>query len=323
MKKLFSFLVFQLIVVFSLHAQAVSDYTYKLDNGINIRMDHCWNQVWVQQSYSPLQKSDQAPFAINTRTLGDLITSSSYKLLAAGKEVKMQGVAPGTYDLRLSFKLSATPGTLTFLVKNIIIKPDTKTKLDVTLYDYQVNISEAKSAQSGLASFATVVNKCKSHSAQDTYTALPAFYLKENHEKAVAVEGAAGKTTGKIKPGTYDLLMNVSIADQKQKIWLENFTMKPDIQYTISTNLNAGGIAYAGVEKNVKSLLMYPAGTAGTQTGNPGPVKSVEAITYENVRLANCCSPGTYDVLINMKNGSKYEWRKNVAITTGVKTEIK
>ena len=62
---------------------------------------------------------------------------------------------------------------------------------------------------------------------------------------------------------------------------------------------------------------------SGTQTGNPGPVKSVEAITYENVRLANCCSPGTYDVLINMKNGSKYEWRKNVAITTGVKTEIK
>ena len=42
-----------------------------------------------------------------------------------------------------------------------------------------------------------------------------------------------------------------------------------------------------------------------------------------NVTVANCCSPGTYDVLLNIKNGSKYEWRKNIIIQTGTRTEVK
>ena len=54
----------------------------------------------------------------------------------------MQGAAPGTYDMKLSFKLSGKPGTLSFMVGNVIIKPNTKTNVSITLYDYQIAITE-------------------------------------------------------------------------------------------------------------------------------------------------------------------------------------
>ena len=136
MKKLFYLFLFQSFVYLSLQGQPVSDFTYKLDNGITVKTEHCWNQVWVQQDYAPLKAGDQTPLSVSTRTLGDLTSGSSFKLIRAGKEVKMLGAAAGTYDLKLVFKLSGKPGTLSFIVGNIVIKPQTKTTLTITIYDY-------------------------------------------------------------------------------------------------------------------------------------------------------------------------------------------
>ena len=91
------------------------------------------------------------------------------------------------------------------------------------------------------------------------------------------------------------------------------------MSYKISINLNAGGIVYTGGNKDVKEMLLYPAGTASKQTGKPEPIKNLETISYDNVTVANCCSPGTYDVLLKFAKDSRYEWRKNIAITTGDK----
>src|SRR5450756_1038618 len=77
MKKLLSILFLQTVVILSLLSQAVSDYSYKLDNGINVKMDHCWNQVWVQQTYAPMNATDKTP------ALSVNITSVSYTHLRA------------------------------------------------------------------------------------------------------------------------------------------------------------------------------------------------------------------------------------------------
>jgi hypothetical protein len=321
MKKLFSLIALPVLVMLSIQAQPVSEYTYKLDNGITVKTERCWSQVWVQQSYAPITASDKTPLAVSTRTLGDLVSGSSYKLQSAGKEVKMQGVNPGTYDLKLTFKLSGKPGTLSFVAGNILIKPKTKTTVSVILYDYQILIDESPVKQNGLSSFETLVNRCKTNTIQDIYFAAPVFYQKGKHDQAVTADETTSKTKGKIKPGTYDLLLSIGISGQTHKIWLENFQLKPDISYKIATNLNAGGVEYTGGNKDVKTLHLYPAGTASRQTGNPTPVKNLETISYDNVTVAHCCSPGTYDVLINF--GTKYEWRKNIAVVTGSKTEVK
>ncbi|MEI6048339.1 MAG: hypothetical protein WCS03_05530 [Bacteroidota bacterium] len=323
MKKLLSILSFQTMVLLSLQAQPVSDYSYKLDNGITVKTERCWNQVWVQQSYAPMNVTDKTPLAVNIRALGDLISGSAFKLMSAGNEVKMQGLAPGTYNLKLTFKLSGKPGTLSFVVSNIIIKAKTKTSVSVTLYDYQILIAESPASLNGLSYYETLVNRCKGNTIQDLYFGIPSFYVKDQHNKPIPADEAIGKTSGKIKPGTYDLLISIGISGQTQKVWLENFLMKPDINYKISTNLNAGGITYTGGNKDVNVMHLYPAGTAGSQTGNPAPNKNLEIINYQSVTVANCCSPGTYDILLNFKNGSKYEWRKNIVIQTGTKTEIK
>ncbi len=313
----------QTIVILSLQAQPVSNYSYKLDNGITVKTEHCWSQVWVQQSYAALTVNDKTPLAVNIRTLGDLISGSTFKLLNAGKEIKVQGAATGTYDLKLIFKLSGKPGTVSFVIGNIIIKPKTKTSVSVTLYDYQILIGETPATFKGLASFETQVSRFKSSTIQDLYFGIPSFYAKGKHDKPIPPDQSTNKTSGSIKPGTYDLLISIGISGQTHNIWLENFTMKPDIKYKISTNLNAGGISYTGVNKDVNVMKLYPAGTADKQSGTPAPNKNIEIISYENIKVANCCSPGTYDVLLSLKNGSKYEWRKNIIIQTGTKTNIK
>jgi len=323
MKKLLLLTATQAILVLLIQAQPVTEYNYKLDNGITIKTERCWNQVWVQQSYGPLPAGDQNPLTVSMRTLGDLISGSSFKLLNKGKEINMKGAAPGTYDLKMIFKLSGKPGTLSFVIGNIIIKPKTKTTVSAILYDYQMLIDESPASLNGLSSFETFVNRCKANTIQDNYFGIPAFYPKGNHEKAITPDEILSKTKGKIKAGTYDLLISISISNQTHKIWLENFQLKPDVSYKVSTNLNAGGVIYTGVNKDVKAMHLYPAGTAAKQTGTPAPIKNLETIYYENVSIAHCCSPGTYDVLLNIGNGTKYEWRKNIAVATGVKTDVK
>ncbi len=324
MKNIILFLICQTLLLIGLQSQPVSNYVYKLNNGISIKSERCWNQVWVQQSYAPMSEGDKsAPLTVNIRALGDLISGSEFKLFSGGKEVKLQGAAPGTYDLKLNFKLSGKPGTLGFVVENVIIKPKTRTTMGVTLYDYQINIDEKQASPGGLAGYESVVNRCKSHTVQDMYTGIPSFFEKGNHDKAVKPDKADGNTKGKIKPGTYDVLISIGISTQTQKVWLENFQMKPDMDYKVTINLNAGGIIYTGGDKDVKALLLYPAGTAARQTGKPQPVSNLEIISYDKVTVANCSAPGTYDVLLKFGKDSKYEWRKNIAVTTGVRTEIK
>jgi hypothetical protein len=324
MKKIISFLVFQMLVVLAIQSQIVSNYVYKLDNGITVRSEHCWNQVWVQQSYSTMNEGDKtSPLTVNIRALGDLISGSEFKLYSAGKEVKMQGAPIGSYDLKLNFKLSGKPGTLSFVIDNILIKPKTRTNVSVTLYDYQILIEEKQVSLNGLAQYESLVNRCKSHTIQDMYFGIPTFFEKGNHDNPITPDQSTGKTKGSIKPGIYDLLLSIGISTQTHKIWLENFRMKPDISYKISINLNAGGIVYTGGNSDVKGMHLYPAGTAAKQTGKPEPVKNLETISYDNISIANCCSPGTYDVLLRFAKDSKYEWRKNIAITTGIRTEVK
>ena len=323
MKKLFYFLVLQTVAILSLNSQPVSEYTYKLDNGISVKTEHCWNQVWVQQDYAPLQAADKSPLSVSTRTLGDLTSGSSFKLLKAGKEVKMQGAVPGTYDLKLAFKLSGKPGTLSFIVGNVVIKPKTKTTITITIYDYQIAIAESPASNKGLSSFESLVNRFKGNTDQTNNTGVPSFYMKGQHNKAIAPDESAKKNSGKIKPGTYDVLVSILISGVTQKVWLENFIMKPDIKYVISTNLNGGVISYSGGNKDVKNIRLYPSGTAAKQTGTPAPVKNSELGSYDNAVSVNACPPGAYDILLSMKNDTKFEWRKNLVVKTGGRTEVK
>ena len=323
MKKLIFFFALQTCVILSLLAQPVSEYTYKLDNGITVKTEHCWNQVWVQQDYAALKTGEKTPLTVITRTLGDLTSGSSYKLLRSGKEVKMLGAAAGTYDLKLMFKLSGKPGTLSFVVSNVLIKPQTKTSVTITIYFYQISIAETPGPLKGLSFYDLKINKFKGNTDQSNNMGIPSFYAKGKHNKPIPPDESTNNTSGKIKPGTYDVLISIGISGQAQKVWLEDFTMKPDINYKIAANLNGGVIIYTGGNKEVKNIHLYPAGTAAKQTGVPAPIKNLELGSYDNLTLTNACPPGAYDVLLTFGNGTKYEWRKNLVVKTGSRTEVK
>ncbi len=323
MKKLIPLFVSFLTLCCLLQAQKVSNYTYALDNGIIVKSEKCWNQVWVTQSSDALKASEQ-PVILSVRSLGDLISGSSFKLFSSGKEVKVQGVKPGTYSMKVSFKLSGKPGNLSFDINDVVVKPQSKTTVSVILYDYQVRIDEMPGSQKGLAGFSSGVERYKGLSEQNPTCGIPVFYMKGAHDKPVApAEVSAGNKKGRIKPGTYDILITLGSPANPQKVWLDNFQMKPDVTYNITTNLNAGIIMYSGTNKEVKALHLYPAGTADKQKGAATPDKNLELIKCETQNVTSPCPPGSYDVLLESGNGAKYEWRKNLVVTTGKRTDIK
>jgi hypothetical protein len=323
MKKFIILLIFNVVMIFSLQAQNASNYTYHFDNGININTEYGWNHVWVSQSNEALKPNDQAPLVLNTRILGDLTSSPSFKLFSSGKEVKVQGAKPGTYTMKISFKLTGKPGTLSFDVDNIVIKPQNKTVVSVILYDYQIIVEETPGSQNGLSSFSSKVDRYRGNAEQNPTCGIPTFYLKGKHDTPVVPTENTNKKVGKVKPGTYDVLISLGSPGHIQKLWLENFTMKPGVSYSITTNLNAGVIEYAGGNKDVKAIHMYPAGTADKQKGTAAPDKNLELIKCESQAMTSPCPPGTYDVLLNFNNGARYEWRKNIAVKTGARAQVR
>lgn len=311
-------------IIFALQSQKVTNYTCQLDNGIKVRMEQCWNHVWVDQKFEPIKTPGQTPpLTLNVRTLGDLTSKSSFKLMSAGKEIKLQSAKPGTYTLKLTFQLSGKPGTLSFDVENIEIKSNTKTNVSVTLYDYQIKIDESPGSLKGLAGYTSKIERFKGTEETNPACGTVSFFEKGKRTTPLTPDEVTNNKAGKIKPGTYDVLITLGNPGKVQKIWLENFTLKPEVTYGITTNLNAGIITYTGGNRDVKMFHIYPAGTADKQKGAATPDKSLEIFRCESQDLTSACPPGTYDILLNFRNGAKYEWRKNIVVQTSVKVQVK
>ncbi len=324
MKKVAVQLLILAVTVISLQAQKASNCVYHLTNGINVKTEKCWNNVWIYQKFEPVKAGDQSPLlSLNLRTLGELSAGSTFQLYSGGKEVKVQSAKPGNYSMKITYKLSGEPGTLTFDISDVVIKPSNRTVLSVTLYEYQVLIDESPGSFKGLAGYETVINRFKGNTDQKFNEGTAEFYAKGSHDKTIPPDVKTDAGKGNIKAGTYDMLVSVNVAGRIQKVWLENFTLKPDVGYKISINLNAGVITYAGLNKDVVAMHLYPAGTAARQSGNPAPDKTSEIIKLDNPSNTFACAPGAYDVLLNFKNGAKYEWRKNIVVTTGARALVK
>jgi hypothetical protein len=323
MKKLLSVSFLFICLLLSVKGQTVTNYSYALDNGVNVKIEHGWNHVWVNQTFDVLKDADKGvPIDVSIRVLGDLKTSTSFKLLSQGKEIRTADAAAGNYDLKLSFKLSGKPGTLSFVISNVTIKPKTKTTVSVTLYDYQINIAEAPGSLKGLSGYESAVVSYNGSSDVKPLQGVLTFYEKGKHDAKISPDEATSEIKGKIKPGTYDVLITVGVSKQKHMIWLENFTVKPDISYKITASLNAGMISYSGINKDAKVLHMYPVGTAAKQT-KAAPDPSKEIISHENIFSPNPCAPGSYDVLIEYGKGARYEWKKNILIQSKLRFDIK
>jgi hypothetical protein len=326
MKKIIIGLSILMFFVFTLQAQKVNNYAYKLDNGIVVKMEKDWGNVWVGQSQSEFKAGEEKKtVAVVMRSMGDLLTSGSFttKLLSAGKEVKMTDTPAGTYDLKVSAKLSGKPGIISFDINGVEVKSKLKTTVTLTIYDYQITIDEVATPAKGLAGYESKVIKYKGNSETSAKCGIPVFYAKGVRDKAIAQDEKTTDQTGKIKPGTYDVQIGIDVCAQSQKIWLENFTMKPDVTYKITANLNAGEITYAGVNRDVKKLHMYPAGTADRLQGVAKPDKALERIVFDPAVSKYPCPPGSYDVLINIGPDKKYEWRKGIVVRTGTRTDVK
>ncbi|MFN8241207.1 MAG: hypothetical protein U0X39_10735 [Bacteroidales bacterium] len=304
--------------------QKVANFSYKLENGINVNMDRTWGHVWVQQQQAAFAPNEeQQSVVVNLRSFGDLTKGTVTKLTSNGKESKMKDAAPGTYDMKVTTSLSGKPGSISFDINGIVVKPKMKTTVTVTIYDYQISIEEAPAPNKGLASYDSRVIRYKGNTDVNPNCGIPSFYAKGAKDKAITPDEKASDLTGKIKPGNYDVQLVIDACGHVQKIWLENFTMKADINYKITVNLNAGEISYGGITRDVKKMHMYPSGTADKLQGVAKPDKNSEIGCYDPATSKFACPPGSYDVLVASGTGPKYEWKKNIVVRTGQRTDVK
>jgi hypothetical protein len=324
MKSLHLFLILVTLTGFNVNGQTITNYSYKLDNGITVKTENSWNQTKAQIKYDTAgYKENTMPLAVKISAVGSLISFSSYKVYASKGEVNEKELTPGTYTVKVSLNLSANPGKLVFDVENVVVKPKTKTILTINVYEYQVQIAETSGGQKGLSYYQSNINRYKGNNEQNLNWGLPSFYPPNKHDQKISPDEPMGDYYGRIKPGIYDVLISMEISGKTQKIWLNNFSMKPDISYNITTNLNAGQITYSGGNYEVKVLHLYPSGTANKQKGNPSPYTGLEIIGYQPANYVFAAPPGTYDILLNYGHGVKYEWRKGVSVRTGQLTSVK
>ncbi|HVN57243.1 MAG TPA: hypothetical protein VMT63_03000 [Bacteroidales bacterium] len=324
MKKTFVFLLFIAVFTSPLICQTASNFTFKFDNGVGIRTEHDWGHIWVQQQQTAFAAGEeQQSVVIKITTFGELGQNTTFKLTNAGKDVRLKDAAPGTYDLKITSKTIGKPGSISFDVTGIVVKAKMKTTVTVTIYKLQASVEEAPMAGKGLASYESKVLFYKGNPDPSGKTGIITFYAKGAHDNKLTPDAVANDISGKIKPGTYDVLVSVDISGKSQKVWFENVTMKADISYKFVTNLNAGTVNYVGANRDTKQLHLYPAGTADRLQGATKPDKASEVISYEPAFGTYACPPGSYDVLLVIGTGSHNEWKKNVVVRSGSRTDIR
>jgi len=197
-KNVIAILVFAVFFV-PLEAQKVSNFSYNFDNGTVITMDKDWGHVWVQQrqdAFAP--NGDPQSVVITVRTMGDLSKGSTFKLTSAGKDVRMKDAKAGTYDLKVTTALAEMPGSISFDVNGIVVKPNMKTTVSITIYSYQIYISEAQGNNNGFAGYDSKVYKYKGNAQASPSCGRPEFYPKGNHQSAISPDQKTDALSGKI-----------------------------------------------------------------------------------------------------------------------------
>ena len=72
MKKTLIFLM-QFLTALLLQSQTISNYSCKLDNGIIVKEENCWNRVWVNTRYDTTNMTEKTkPLSINIKAIGEL-----------------------------------------------------------------------------------------------------------------------------------------------------------------------------------------------------------------------------------------------------------
>ena len=128
----------------------------------------------------------------------------------------------------------------------------------------------------------------------------------------------------KSNPEPIDMAITLGVSGHTQRIWLrENFIMKPDVSFTVTANLNAGIITYAGTDRDVKAMHLYPAGTTDRQQGKPAPDKNLELIKCDNSTLTADVLPDLmmYSSISGM--ASAMNGGKNIVVQTGMRTQVR
>lgn len=324
MKKSFFALLFFAVLGYPLISQTANNYSYKFDNGTVVKTERDWGHIWIQQKQDAFTANEEhQSVVIKVTTFGELGQNTTFKLSSAGKDVKLKDAAPGSYDMKITSKTIGKPGMISFDAQGIEVKPKMKTTVTVTIYKYQVSIDESAGTNKGLAGYDSRVAWFKGNLDQTGKIGAISFFAKGAHDKKLTPDIVTNDISGKIKPGTYDVMISIDISGKNQKVWLENFIVKADVNYKLTTNMNAGTITYAGINRDVKQLHLYPAGSADRLQGSTKPDKASEVISYDPAFTTYACPPGSYDVLLVVGTGTRNEWKKNVVVRTGARTDVK
>ncbi len=302
--------------------QTISNYEYKFDNGMKMVTEKGWNLVNISQTFNILDTArTKSPLLIKVNSIGDLISESKFKVFKDSSEVNPEIAAVGSYKLSVECRLLQNNGSISFEVNDVVIKEKLQTILTISVHNTEILIQESNAYNNGLMVYETYVIK---NTGQNGIETTPHFYAPGTVSPEIPPAEALDHYLGKNKPGIYDIKTNIELkmTGFSHIIWLQGITLKPDIRYVFSFNLNVGELRYSGGDSNVKAVHLYPAGTANKLKGVAKPQKNIEVFGFERPSWFTISPPGTYDILLEYGPQIKYEWRKNVVCKVGEQTDI-
>ncbi|MDY6787143.1 MAG: hypothetical protein SVK54_03350 [candidate division WOR-3 bacterium] len=306
----------------SISALSISDYHYELDNGVTLETINGWDFVHHYTRTDTVTEREEAmDLYLDFDDLGRLLSGRSKVTIInqSGDTVQKEcsrkafKLEKGEYNIHVELPLINDNGFIAYKINGIDI--DGLHYEDITLvhHDIEIFIEKEKRNMNGLAMYKPHTSIYKGKDAD--FSSYPKVY---SNGKLVEPDESINDFTHKIKPNTYDLVieMDMSWAGYKYQITLNDFEMSGNTVYIPNINLNAGSFKMSEEFEEYPSLIhFYPIGTADKigETENA----ALEIYKVEAPRGPYICPPGGYDILLNYDYGAEYQWKKNINFFVG------
>lgn len=327
-------LLFFLTAGQGLFALQLTDYSYRLTNGIRITPENGWRKTEATQDFTNgVFVSNRGAVQVDFTVIGDLVDDHPEITLSSSSKpknsVKLNAGTPsadlnkGKYNAFIKFPLQLKNGTITFRINDVIVKENTLTLVRVTINDIQVAIVEAPGEGWKQSEYNFTTYWAKGNMDGGGYTGYPTVFKAKDHFQMVTPVEIASDTKAKMRPGTYDFYLDTDISKAKFRYtcWIENVKMESNTTYQFRCNLNGSRVRTGIADDNPKQIGFYPPGTAAKQ--KPRVNKKLIRYTVVEPWKSAVCPTGTYDVLLSFDYGAKMEWRENVVFKYGEETVIK
>ena len=304
----------------------VINYRHTFADGLSCVPLSGWGQISVDHLSEPLEKEGGSSILeIRFGSAGSMVFADT-SVMVIGESLEMSyrrpsELEPGKYVAEM--RLETVRGqSVMFTVRNIKIEPMTYNILDVGLNCCTVTVEARRSGLKGRSECHFDAIMFPEDKIRAGYS-VKVSYSEKGRENGYPVEGL-WDNRHRVYPGVYDITCDISLTHGggNYKLLFEDFEPKADMYYYFVICLDGGYLRCTG-GKGSERLHFYPAGMSDSYP--PAEKPEFELFTLERGASGEAMDlpPGSYDVLVEYRDGASYRWFGRTDVGIGDTAEIR